>query len=1058
MGSYLLKEAREKIVSKPRVHIERIRKDFQASQRVKDSLNNSIQALAHDLYDKETHFIFELIQNAEDNSYNKTEPFLSFLLVKNDPTNTQNAVGALIIQNNEIGFSPDNVDAICAVGKTTKSKIQGYIGEKGIGFKSVFQITTIPHIFSGGYRFCLPEEDKETGLGYIVPRWIEKPPKKIDLRLTTMILPLDKQDFGYEKIEEMLRDIEPETILFLSKLKKIKIMTDTGDKLTILKDDSKVPLIQILIEGERQGNSLPVINKLLLYTKTVDKPENVNHGKRIDIDKRDVSIAFPVDDNKESAGKIFAYLPVRSDTGLPFLINADFILTSSREEILGNVCWNEWLMKCVATLVADALPQLKEKGLLSVDLLGALAKRMNELDENSMFYPIVEAVRDALLDQELLPADDGTFVAARNAKLARGAELRKLLTHNQLRELFQSNDDIKWLSGEITQDRIPDLRSYLMSELDVEEITPDGFARRISSTFLASQTDDWFIAFYKYLSGQEALWRSPRWARDSGGLLRLKPILRLQDNKQEVPFRSDGMANAYLPPPEETDFPVVKREIVDNEQASGFLRRLGLSEPDVFDDIVERVLPKYSRQDVSSITPREHAMDIQKILRAMVSDSEAGKRKVLRAAKNAPFLRAVDRRGKVAFQKPGDIYVKDEDLQLYFSKATDVWFLDETSVDLPPDAEAWANLGIALRPKRIPFSGGVPSNEREYSTRQESIENYDLYGLDEFLEHLDDTLDINGRRKLSLVLWNYLREHLESNPRFFKGRYEWFYYSPYTKYFDSRMLVRLRESAWIVTQDGNLEKPSDITVSQLGEEFVGAGELIEILDIQQDSDQDISGEEKNQLIRTIGFESTDEAQKMAELARLLKAHGESPDAWIEKLKPRNKPAFPTRISTNPDRQQERLAEQISDAPEKEYEQRNRSVRTTKGTIDPALWLRNQYTNEDSQMICQICKEEMPFRKRDGEYYFEAVEALSRDHFAKEHEAQYLALCPLCAAMYNEFVKHDEEAMEHLKDDLIAANDLELHINLGDREASLRFVETHINDLKVILLKFGDNID
>ena len=579
----------------------------------------------------------------------------------------------------------------------------------------------------------------------------------------------------------------------------------------------------------------------------------------------------------------------------------------------------------------------------------------------------------------------------------------------------------------------------------MEEITPDGFARRISSTFLANQTDDWFIAFYKYLSGQEALWRSPRWAGDSGGLLRRKPILRLQDNKQEVPFRSDGMANAYLPPPEETDFPVVKREIVDNEQASEFLRRLGLSEPDVFDDIVERVLPKYSRQDVSSITLCKHAMDIQKILRAMASDSEAGKKKVLRAAKNAPFLRAVDRRGKVAFQKPGDIYVKDEDLQLYFSKATDVWFLDETSVDLPSNAEAWVNLGVALQPRRVPFSGGLPSNEREYSTRQESIENYDLDGLDKFLEHLDETLDIERRRKLSLVLWNYLREHLDSNPRFFKGRYEWFYYSSHTKYFDSRMLVRLRESAWITTRDENLEKPSDITVSQLGEEFIGAGELIEILGIQQDSDQDISREELKRYQHAI------ELGVALEDIELLRRHPEEFEQWkAAVLAKKEKPAFPTRISTNPDRRQERLAEQMNDAPEKEYEQRNRSVRTTASNIDKETYLRNAYTNDAGQMICQICKEEMPFRKRNGEYYFEAVEALSRDYFRKEHEAQYLALCPLCAAMYNEFVKYDEMAMQSLKNALINSEGAEIPLQLGELKTSLRFVETHFQDIRTII--------
>jgi hypothetical protein len=35
---------------------------------------------------------------------------------------------------------------------------------------------------------------------------------------------------------------------------------------------------------------------------------------------------------------------------------------------------------------------------------------------------------------------------------------------------------------------------------------------------------------------------------------------------------------------------------------------------------------------------------------------------------------------------------------------------------------------------------------------------------------------------------------------------------------------------------------------------------------------------------------------------------------------------------------------------------------------------------------------------------------SRTYLPKEHEAQYLALCPLCAAMYEELVKSDDDAM------------------------------------------------
>ena len=130
------------------------------------------------------------------------------------------------------------------------------------------------------------------------------------------------------------------------------------------------------------------------------------------------------------------------------------------------------------------------------------------------------------------------------------------------------------------------------------------------------------------------------------------------------------------------------------------------------------------------------------------------------------------------------------------------------------------------------------------------------------------------------------------------------------------------------------------------------------------------------------------------------------------------PEFSQRSSADFERRRERITEEINNAPEKEYEQRNRSVRTTKGTIDPILWLKNQHTDDEGQMFCQICKEEMPFRKRDGEYYFEAVEALSKDHFPKEHETQFLALCPLCAAMYKEFIKNNEKAMESLKNALM----------------------------------------
>ena len=93
---------------------------------------------------------------------------------------------------------------------------------------------------------------------------------------------------------------------------------------------------------------------------------------------------------------------------------------------------------------------------------------------------------------------------------------------------------------------------------------------------------------------------------------------------------------------------------------------------------------------------------------------------------------------------------------------------------------------------------------------------------------------------------------------------------------------------------------------------------------------------------------------------------------------------------------------------------------------------------------------MPFKKRDGDYYFEAVEALTRDYFPKEHEVQFLALCPLCAAMYQEFVKNDEAQEAKLYHALQNAEGLEVPVKLGEWETSVRFVERHWRDMKTIL--------
>ncbi|MEA2104571.1 MAG: hypothetical protein U9P79_08035, partial [Candidatus Cloacimonadota bacterium] len=310
------------------------------------TLYNSVKKLSHDIYGKKSHFIFELIQNAEDNSYQKgNTPTLLFSLKEN------NEKIELIIENNEKGFVEDNVEALCDVGESKKSKNQGYIGEKGIGFKSVFQITSCPKIFSSGFKFSLPEKDEKSGLGYIVPIWIDKIPENNKHDWTTIVLPIDKPDkYDVKDIIKDLHDIKPETILFLEKLQSMEIQVSIHDEkyeILIEKDSLKKPLLELRYKKKHDEREDSKSLSFWFTSKKFTKPEKITAEKREEVRYRMVSVAIPVN-SKEISGELFAYLPVWGNTGLPFMINADFLLTTDREKIQEDEKWNHWLRGCIA--------------------------------------------------------------------------------------------------------------------------------------------------------------------------------------------------------------------------------------------------------------------------------------------------------------------------------------------------------------------------------------------------------------------------------------------------------------------------------------------------------------------------------------------------------------------------------------------------------------------------------------------------------------------------------------------------------------------------------------
>lgn len=144
------------------LNINDIPEDIRAYIEDSKKLRNDAARLIKDIHTEKPHFILELIQNAEDNDYDEHVRPTVRLVIQEDK---------LILQNNERGFNDENVIALCGIGGSSKQKKMGYIGEKGIGFKSVFMVTNEPHIYSNGFHFKFKYDQKNRD-SIMIPEWV----------------------------------------------------------------------------------------------------------------------------------------------------------------------------------------------------------------------------------------------------------------------------------------------------------------------------------------------------------------------------------------------------------------------------------------------------------------------------------------------------------------------------------------------------------------------------------------------------------------------------------------------------------------------------------------------------------------------------------------------------------------------------------------------------------------------------------------------------------------------------------------------------------------------
>lgn len=276
------------------------------TDQLKSLVGRSLERLSKELYNSDMHFVLELIQNADDNQYN-SKPSLVFVIDSN----------CINVYNNEIGFQESNIQALCDIGKSTKGKHkQGYIGQKGIGFKSVFTVCDRPEIYSNGYKICF---DASNGsIGYILPNWIQNEIKDVEYSnwTTRISLPLksenEMQKHKSRSLTASFNDIRPSLLLFLNRLRSITIhnrlknSNETYERIDI----SGTHIVEIRCEH--------VVEKWFIIKHQLKIPEEIKNSSDGIIEATEIALAFPLHDIKATGEfslteqDVYAYLPLRT--------------------------------------------------------------------------------------------------------------------------------------------------------------------------------------------------------------------------------------------------------------------------------------------------------------------------------------------------------------------------------------------------------------------------------------------------------------------------------------------------------------------------------------------------------------------------------------------------------------------------------------------------------------------------------------------------------------------------------------------------------------------------
>lgn len=1014
--------------------IEEVRREREDLARVLKK-HTGIRKIVEELYPDSAHFIYELLQNAEDTGATEAQFTLSKI--------------GLVFEHNGRPFEPKDIYAITDIGEGTKANDDDKIGRFGVGFKAVFAYSESPHIWSSSFSFKITD--------LVLPSELES---KAALGSKTRFEfpfnnPKKKASIAYDEVNTGLKELAETTLLFLSHLESIGWQNATGETGEILRFMHSENHFEVLKQTSGKTTASSHFLKFDQPVMGLEKKQRVAVAYALDFlpNVQDFNPKKALEKQLKiipaTPGRVAVFFPAEKETsGLRFHLHAPFVPELSRASIKETDA-NLPLFQQLATLTATSLHHIRDLGLLTADFLSVLPNPQDSIP--TRYQDIRKAIVKEMNEQPLTPTYAKTHAPAKHLLQAK-ASLKELLTNDDISFLVDYDDEPpQWASARALQGT--DIERFMtglaMTDWGIEQFVDllsekaSVGGRNIShSPYYTTEPD---AEFMTWLSGKPVEWHQELYAllysdylSSDGWLDESLRIVRLSNNDYSVGkkcyFPSEGVEQDDVLPRVDVRTYTTGKKKGQHESARKFLEEIGVREVGEAEQVEAILKQRYTETCFQPLKK-----DLKRFIAFLENEPD----------KNSLFTSYfIFELQDGEWGKPNQIFLDRPFIETGLSAYYDALGKSDERVAL---SDSYQNCGIAIK-KIVKFAEAVGAQiqleiEKTNCFKNPQWPHLRSVGGNQTHTSINRDYVIAGLEKIlaapslpiSKLVWQCMCS-LPQHPDRLKAIYQ---NNRSTGYHDSdsTLVHQLRTAAWVPQGDRSFARPAEATRELLPEGFPfdPGWQWLKAIQFGAESAKKTQVYQQKQTnAQSIGFESADQAAKWAEVAKL----GLSPDDLLAK---HTKKDFPDRVSSNTERRSDKVSVNARNTLEKIKATKNRTVDPEYGGAqgEAKVYLESLYMDKDKEMFCQLCQAPQPV-VLDGKPYFEAVDCVAGIN--SHHAENKLALCPNHAAMY----KNSRLKPEEVKRLILECNNQTISLNLAGNTVELRFNSQHLRDLRDVL--------